>query len=75
MFEILTSRLLTTSLVLNNRHLHFTVSSYIQEYCSGIHVFPVFIYLSTSVISTYWYLRVDFPGLENLEIPVVWDEL
>ena len=44
------------------KHGYFKVPSYIKEY--SLNTIPTSLYMSISVISNHWYLKVDFLGLE-----------
>ena len=43
---------------------YLKVPYYVKEY--GLNTFPIFLYISTPVISNNWYLKVKFLGPENL---------
>ena len=50
-----------------NSDTYLIVPSDIKENC--LDAFPFFIYISTSVVSNYWYLKANFLGPEHL----LWD--
>ena len=40
----------------------------LKKFTYFVNIYPVFLYVSTPVISNYWYLNINFQGPENLQL-------